>query len=1238
MLGIAKIKDPGYYLRAVADVATAKELGVTRSLDPNILVAYRLADGTTVLIDDVKRIRREVSVAGLRLADGTEVALDGAIAIRSEGRITGYQVGGKEVSAKDVHRCKITRRRTVGYRLADGREVAKDDVHTVTAAEVGAGFVGPDGRVITASSVAIQEVDGRILGYYSEHGEAPGRWIGRGAVEDLGLTGRVSLTENRERYEALMAGRDPDTGAQLTKGQPGGARVAGYDLLFTCPKSVSILWALTDDRAFADQLETAHKDAVDVALAWLEEQVSFVRRGHASGGHDDPNPDTIRYERTAGLVAAAFFHRATRPVDGAEDPHMHTHVVVANLMRCLSDGHWNALDATEIYRLLQTAGYLYEAQHRANLAALGLQMTQPVNGLSEIKGLDDRKLIEAFSQRSAEVEGGVRDALAEVNADRIARGLDPLNEASAEARDLASHRTRSGKESPKSTAELRAIWLQTAAAIGLGQERIGKVLNQGVAKIAEINSALARRMARALTENVNVFEFTDALKAVAGYFPQGVPVDRSVELARALLGGELTDEIVGLGDTGEVTAKDVIRRKDGRVVAARGAWRGEHAERYTTKEIISLELRIRDNATRRLDAAVALARPEAVTKALLSNPGLFKTKDGTSKDPTEQSLMVEGITKDGAGVVCVFGGAGKGKTFALKAAADAFRDSRIPVIATAAVKRRARALGADLGIPESAWLTIAALRQRVEGTAQHAGTRLPKGCVVICDEASVVNARDLDALARHVEAVKGKLVLVGDPAQLDPIGPMAPLNELARLVPTYTLTQNQRFTDPDEALALDQLHNGDTKAYLDWATSAGRIVYVTGSLREAKASLIDWIKGQYVAAHARGESVAALAATHKDRKALNTAIRAALVESGAIQSDEIEVGGLKLAVGDILQPRKNHPRLGVSTGELLVVTKIHVEAEDNPVLQSLPLRLNRNKIGQSVVQVRRPDGELLYLSRYYAENHLDYGFAMTVHSRQGDSVDRAWTLADANSLSSQWGYTALTRASEENILCFAGERPADVEHHLPEENTPSVPTQRTLLEAGLRLDRSKQLATEPEPTTVTETATQIPEVKRWLAAMDVAPEAEAARPVRDMPLAREVPQESPRATRIRAAIEITNAIDRGDLQSVARAIVAGQEATLTRAGVPLDPSATVEPPKVPVKESALETVHPLDRVAGVQGEVVPEPTPAALAQVASRTLDNDQRKAQRRSPGRKHEEEQEEEARRQQQPGQEPQL
>ena len=70
--------------------------------------------------------------------------------------------------------------------------------------------------------------------------------------------------------------------------------------------------------------------------------------------------------RRQALVAAAFRHRISR----AQDPHLHTHVIVANLTRT-EDGEWRALDGEAIlktYRL--AAGYLYEAQLRHELTRL----------------------------------------------------------------------------------------------------------------------------------------------------------------------------------------------------------------------------------------------------------------------------------------------------------------------------------------------------------------------------------------------------------------------------------------------------------------------------------------------------------------------------------------------------------------------------------------------------------------------------------------------------------------------------------------------------------------------------------------------------------------------------------------------------------------------------------------------------------------------------------------------------
>ena len=97
------------------------------------------------------------------------------------------------------------------------------------------------------------------------------------------------------------------------------APVSGYDLVFSCPKSVSLLHALTDDERVRREISEAHEASWQAALAYLEREACVVRRGH--GGE-------LR-EHGEGFVAAAFRHRTSR----AQDPHLHTHVIVANMTR-----------------------------------------------------------------------------------------------------------------------------------------------------------------------------------------------------------------------------------------------------------------------------------------------------------------------------------------------------------------------------------------------------------------------------------------------------------------------------------------------------------------------------------------------------------------------------------------------------------------------------------------------------------------------------------------------------------------------------------------------------------------------------------------------------------------------------------------------------------------------------------------------------------------------------------------
>ncbi|MFN8108332.1 MAG: MobF family relaxase [Thermoleophilia bacterium] len=198
--------------------------------------------------------------------------------------------------------------------------------------------------------------------YYSGEGEARGEWAGTGAQE-LALVGEVrdgelsDLLDGRHPLSGEVLRRavsertvtregiDADTG-QRTSEQVVLRPVVGFDLTFEAPKSVSLLHALGDER-IRGEVGEAHRAAWQDALQVLERYAAVVRSG----------PQGVVRER-AGLVAAGFAHRTNR--DG--DPHLHTHVVVANLGRT-GDGKYRALDGRLLLADWRTAaGHVYQAR------------------------------------------------------------------------------------------------------------------------------------------------------------------------------------------------------------------------------------------------------------------------------------------------------------------------------------------------------------------------------------------------------------------------------------------------------------------------------------------------------------------------------------------------------------------------------------------------------------------------------------------------------------------------------------------------------------------------------------------------------------------------------------------------------------------------------------------------------------------------------------------------------------
>src|SRR4051812_8601325 len=208
--------------------------------------------------------------------------------------------------------------------------------------------------------------------YYSGRGEAPGEWTGRGAAA-LGLSGQVDATH----FNALMAGVDPSDKAlerplRDSRGEP---KVVGFDLTFSAPKSVSVLFAAGDEQT-AGQLIAAHEAAVRAALGYVEDAAVKVRRG--KGG--------AIVEPGEGVVAAAYRHRMSRSLD----PQLHTHVVCANVARG-PDGRWTALDGRHLYEHAKTSGYLYQAHLRAEVRErLGLEWGPVTKGAAELRELPPR--------------------------------------------------------------------------------------------------------------------------------------------------------------------------------------------------------------------------------------------------------------------------------------------------------------------------------------------------------------------------------------------------------------------------------------------------------------------------------------------------------------------------------------------------------------------------------------------------------------------------------------------------------------------------------------------------------------------------------------------------------------------------------------------------------------------------------------------------------------------------------
>jgi conjugative relaxase-like TrwC/TraI family protein len=244
----------------------------------------------------------------------------------------------------------------------------------------------------------------------------------------------------------MLTGVNPATGEPLgLQHVAGKGPVPGFDLTFGAPMSVSLTWAL-GSQGVAAEVKAAHASAVQAGLDYLQGAACWTRRGR--GGRE--------FLKGNGFLATGYVHRSSR----AGDPHLHTHVLVANAT--YADGRWTRLYHPALYEHAKTASAIYEAHLRDELTRrLGVRFKEVRNGIAEIAGFDPGHL-RHFSKRWQE----------------ILEAAGPG--ASAEAMQVATLATRP-KKTPEIEGEaLREHWRREADEIGLNREAVRSTFGREV--------------------------------------------------------------------------------------------------------------------------------------------------------------------------------------------------------------------------------------------------------------------------------------------------------------------------------------------------------------------------------------------------------------------------------------------------------------------------------------------------------------------------------------------------------------------------------------------------------------------------------------------------------------------------------------------------------------------------------------------------------------------------------------
>lgn len=813
------------------------------------------------------------------------------------------------------------------------------------------------------------EADRHLCGdYYLAEGEG----IAERLIASRDRTVIAAGPLDGEQYERWVAGFDPATGQPKGRLRSDDRANRFQEITINGPKSWSLAAALVPELAAA--YDAAQERAATQVVGWLGEHLTYRvgRRGEQVQAPVDQ------------IEAVMVRHHTSR----AGDPHRHIHLQVN--ARVWGAGAWRGLhtvgfrDSLAAMNGIGHAAMMTDPEFREALAKWGFTL-DPATGEIEQLG----PYVGAFSARTAQVARNIERYEAAWRADHAGSEPPAALRRQWDAMAWADGRPQK-KLAGESTAQA-AKWVEHLHELGFTMPRYGATVDATPAGRLDRDDAARVVLAR-LAAKASRWNAADA----RGQAERLIAELNIVVPAAARL--DLTEDITARAVAACVSLVDGVEIES-------------HVRHLTSPHVIAVE----DELTRRIAArSQEPTDEEHAVRAIVT-----ETTQRHAPDLDAGQLQAVGAIVSGPQLVVIEGAAGAGKTTLLAAAKEGLEREYRHLTVVTPTRKAARVAAEQTGAAatSAAWLahqhgfrwddngqwtrlrpgqTDPMTGRVYDGPSREAWLR-PRSTLLI-DEAGMLDQDTALALMTIADESRLRVVFVGDRHQLPAVGRGGVLDHAVRWVDPngyVPLDAVHRFQDPDYADITLKMRSGERPAEVfDQLVQRDGIATHTDDHQRTSAIVSAVVRGLTA-----GREVVVAADTRAQVLELNVAIRNALVQAGAVDSnDEVLLAGGPVSVGDKVVSRRNDTNLGVANRDSWIVSAVH----DDQSLSVIGTRGQR------------------HLPAEYVREHVELGYATTVHGAQGDTVDEAhFVLSDTTGAAA--AYVGMTRGRHANTAHLVSE-------------------------------------------------------------------------------------------------------------------------------------------------------------------------------------------------------------------------